>query len=469
MIESNRLNNNQIFLKKLKLQFQNYFDYDIYERWISKIDLFSLSSKEIIFSTSSKFLRDWITREYLPIIKDSVQSINPNINLFSIIFIPKEDIINNIDTENNKEADKKAGKKVVNLTKYKNIFTFGTDLNEKFTFDNLVVGNFNKLAVGSANIISSNKKQSFDSESVNPLFIYGAVGLGKTHIGQSVAWKIKNEDPNINVIHLSAERFVHHFVKSIREKTIMDFKEKFKNIDVLIIDDLQFLAKKQGTQEEILHIINNLIGEKKRIILICDQCPGDINDVSEKFRSKISSGMIVDVKSPNYQDRINILQKKISALDIELDPKILDLIATKITSNVRDLEGAIKKIAANHIIMGEEITLKNVQNLLMDFFRTNSGSLNIGTIQKEVAKFFNIKISDLKSSCRNIKFARPRQIAMFLAKNLTNVNLVEIGKEFGNKKHATVIYACKKIEELTMDDKELLSNIKEIEYIINNH
>lgn len=460
MIENNIINKEKkdIFWKKTKLQFQNYFDYDIYERWISKIDIFSLSNSEVVFSVSSKFIRDWIIREYLDIIKDAVNSIEPNIKVFSIISKPKEQKvkINNIN------------KKVVNLTKYDNVFTFGTDLNEKFTFDNLVVGPFNKLAVGAANIMVSNQKKSLSLSDINPLFLYSSVGLGKTHIGQAVAWKIKEECPEDNVIYLSAERFVHHFVKSIRDKTIMDFKEKFKNIDVLIIDDIQFIAKKQGTQEEMLHVINNLIENKKRVILICDKCPADINDISDKFKSRISGGMVVDLKSPNYQDRIKILRQKVKHLDLEIDDKILELIATKINSNIRDLEGAVKKLAANHIIMGEEINIQNTKNILLDLFRTSDVAIGVSLIQREVAKFFDIKITDLKSNSRNIKFARARQIAMFLTKNITNMSLVDIGREFGNKNHATVIYACKKIEQLILEDQKISKDIKEIENIINN-
>ncbi|MDA7705155.1 chromosomal replication initiator protein DnaA [Rickettsiales bacterium] len=460
MIEGNKITSDKkdLFWKKAKLQFQNYFDYEIYDRWISKIDIFSFSKDEIVLSVSSKFLRDWIMREYFEVIKDAIISVDSNIRLFSLIFI-----------EDNKKIDIKINKKskIVNLTKYDNVFTFGTDLNEKFTFDNLIIGDFNKLAVGAAKIISSNNASSFSLSDINPLFLHGSVGLGKTHIGQSVAWKIKEENKNQNVIYLSAERFVHHFVKSIRDKTIMDFKEKFKNIDVLIIDDIQFIAKKTGTQEEMLHVINNLVENKKRVILICDQSPGDIDDIGEKFRSRIAGGMVVDLKLPNYCDRLEILRKKITDLAIEVDDEVLELIASKVSSNIRDLEGAIKKLAANYIIANEEINLQNTKNILLDFFRNSQSNIGSELIQKQVAKFFKIKITDLKSTSRNIKIARSRQIAMFLLKNMTDMSLAQIGREF-NKNHATVIYACNKIEELIYKDSNIKSNIKEIENIINN-
>lgn len=461
MIEGNKINidKKEVFQKKLKLQFQNYFDYEIYDRWVSRVSIFSLSKEEIVFSVSSKFLRDWIMREYFNIIKDAVKSVDTNIKLFSLISIDnKKPTISKVEDSSGK---------VVNLTKYENVFAFGTDLNEKFTFDNLVVGDFNKLAVGAAQMIASDQKQSFSLSDINPLFLYGSVGLGKTHIGQSIAWKIKEESKDKNVIYLSAERFVHHFVKSIRDKTIMDFKEKFKNIDVLIIDDIQFIAKKQGTQEEMLHVINNLIENKKKVILICDQCPGDINDIGDKFRSRLSAGMTVDLKSPNYSDRLYILKKKVSDLSIEVENDVLELIASKVTSNVRDLEGAIKKLVANHIIANEEINLHNAKNILLDFFKNSCTDIDSNIIQKEIAKFFGIKIMDLKSSSRSIKIARARQIAMFFLKNVTDMSLAQIGKEF-NKNHATVIYACKKIEGLMIDDKQLVTDIKEIENIINN-
>ena len=204
MIEGNKINldKKELFWKKVKLQFQNYFDYEIYERWISKVKIFSLSGEEVVFSVSSKFLRDWIMREYFDIIKDAVTSIDSNIKIFSLIYVEDDKKI--LPKENNSNP------KVTNLTKYDNVFAFGTDLNEKFTFDNLVVGDFNKLAVGAAKMIASDQNKSFSLSDINPLFLYGSVGLGKTHIGQSVAWKIKEECKNQNVIYLSAERFVHH-------------------------------------------------------------------------------------------------------------------------------------------------------------------------------------------------------------------------------------------------------------------
>ena len=461
MVEINKVTSDkkELFWKKAKLQFQNYFDYEIYDRWVSKVDIFSLSREEVILSVSSKFLRDWIMREYFDIIKDAIISIDSNIKLFSLISL--EDGKKSLPKIENKEQ------KIVNLSQYNNVFAFGTDLNEKFTFDNLVVGDFNKLAVGAAKMLVSNDNKSFSLSDINPLFLHGSVGLGKTHIGQSIAWKIKDEYKDQNVIYLSAERFVHHFVKSIRDKTIMDFKEKFKNIDVLIIDDIQFIAKKSGTQEEMLHIINNLVEDKKKVILICDQSPSEINDISEKFRSRISGGMIADMKLPNYSDRIAILKKKISDLDIEISDDVIKLIASNLNSNVRDLEGAIKKLAANYIIANEEINIDNAQNILLDFFKNNKNDIDVDIIQKEVAKFFGLKITDLKSNSRNIKIARARQITMFLLKNITDLSLAAIGREFG-KNHATVIYACKKIEELIFEDPSLASNIKEIENIINN-
>ena len=324
----------------------------------------------------------------------------------------------------------------------------------------------NLKCVGAAKMISSGQNDPLSLD-INPLFLYGSVGLGKTHIGQSVAWKVKEDYKDQNVIYLSAEKFVHHFVKSIRDKTIMDFKEKFKNIDVLIIDDIQFIAKKQGTQEEMLYVINNLIESKKKVILICDQCPGDVNDISDKFRSRLSAGMVVDLKPPNYSDRLKILRKKIEGLSIEVKEDVWELIATKVNSNVRDLEGAVKKLVANHIIANEDINLQNTKNILLDLFRSSGNDIDSNVIQKEVAKFFGIKIIDLKSNSRSIKIARSRQIAMFLLKNITDMSLAQIGREF-NKNHATVIYACKRIEELMIDDKALVRDIKELENIINN-
>ncbi len=347
-------------------------------------------------------------------------------------------------------------------------FFFGIELNPKFTFDNFIVGSCNKLACGISKVIAKIDESIFSEQEINPLFLYGGVGLGKTHLAQAVAWHIKENDKNSRVVYISAERFMHQFVKSLRSKNIESFKEQFRLIDILIIDDLQFISGKDGTQEELLNTINHLIESNKKIILVCDKSPGDINDVSSKLKSKIASGFIADFKCPDYETRLKILESKTKNFDFTIPQDVLKLLASKINSNIRDLEGALKKITANYLFTEEEINLKNTKELLRDLFRTNHNEATIEKIQKATASHFEIKISDLKSSSRLRQFARPRQIAMYLAKKLTDKNLPEIGREFGGKNHATVIHAIKTADKLIESSPSLAVSLNNLEEKIKN-
>ncbi|MDA0901830.1 MAG: chromosomal replication initiator protein DnaA [Proteobacteria bacterium] len=445
------------------------FGDEIYDRWFAKLQLFSASKQEIVIGAPSKFLRDWIKREYLNSgsqsgkgVKQILLEDNPSLQDISIIYSKAEE-----ESENSSNIESELNQNVVSISKHDNIFALGVDLNPKFTFENFVVGNCNKLAYKAAQIVAGAEENAdFSAAEISPLFLYGGVGLGKTHLAQSVAWHIKNNDKSSKVIYLTAERFMYQFVQSLRNKDIMDFKERFRAIDVLIIDDLQFVAGKEGTQKELLHSLSSLIADNKRVILVCDKSPGDMSAMDEKLKSRISGGMVIDFKCPDYETRLEILKAKSKSLNIEIDEQILDLMATKINSSVRDLEGALKKMVANHMFTGEEISLHNAKNLLKDLFRTNYNSVTIELIQKLVAEYFSIKIADLKSNVRSRDVARPRQIAMYLAKKLTSKSLPDIGKEFGGKNHATIIHAVKKVEELILADSKLACDVRNIEEAI---
>jgi chromosomal replication initiator protein len=314
-----------------------------------------------------------------------------------------------------------------------------------------------------ARVIAGAENSQFNASEINPLFLYGGVGLGKTHLAQAIAWYIKDNNKASKVIYLSAERFMYQFVQSLRNKDVMDFKERFRAIDVLIIDDLQFIAGKEGTQTELLHTLNSLIENGKQVVLVCDRSPGDINDIDEKLKSRISGGVIVDFKCPDYETRLEILKSKTQNLNVVIENGVLELLASKINSSVRDLEGALRKMVANNMFTGEIINVENAKNLLKDLFRTNHNTATIEQIQKKISDHFNIKVADLKSNSRTRNVARPRQIAMYLARNLTSKSLPDIGREFGGKNHATVIHAIKKVEELVLADVKLAAEVKVLE------
>ncbi len=451
------------------------FGSETYKKWFAKIDLYSHDEHEVVMSAPSKFLRDWIKKEYLNKEFKNHKNIKqvwlekiPTLKKISLIFIDAKKELNN-KAKLNKNDDNSQNDNVLSISKHDNVFSFGIELNPKFTFDNFIVGSCNKLACGISRVIAKIDESIFSEQEINPLFLYGGVGLGKTHLAQAIAWHIKENDKKSRVVYISAERFMHQFVKSLRSKDIMSFKEQFRLIDILIIDDLQFISGKDGTQEELLNTLSSLIESNKKIILVCDKSPGDLNDISSKLKSKIASGFIADFKCPDYDTRLKILESKVKSFDFAIPQEVLKLLANKVNSNIRDLEGALKKITANHLFTGEEINLKNTKELLKDLFRTNHNEATIEKIQKVTANHFEVKLSDLKSSNRLRQFARPRQIAMYLAKNLTDKNLPEIGREFGGKSHATVIHAIKKTAELIETNPKLAISLKNLEEKIKNN
>lgn len=469
LVNSDNKSDNKSLWQKVCSSFIAEFGEEIYNRWLTKLELVSALGNEVVMSVSSKFLRDWIKREYLNSGGLSGKGIakifadeNPDFKKVSIIYSKEE------NHETNFENGGETGK-IISISKYDNVFTLGIDLNPKFTFENFVVGKSNQLAYNMARVLAGDNKLSFLDEA-NPLFLYGGVGLGKTHLAQAIAWYIKDNNKNSKIIYLTAERFMNQFVQSLRNKDIMEFKERIRAIDMLIIDDLQFITGKDGTQEELLYTLTSLVENNKKIVLVCDRSPGDLSDIDEKLKSRISGGFVVDFKCPDYETRLAILKAKAKSIasELEIDEKVLSLLASKINSNIRDLEGALKKMIANYMFTGEEINVENAKILLKDLFRTNHNDTTIDVIQKNVAKYFSVKLSDLKSTDRSRNIARPRQIAMYLAKNLTSKSLPDIGREFGGKNHATIIHAIKKVEELMFNDSAFAMDVKKIEELINS-
>jgi chromosomal replication initiator protein len=456
----------QNFIAKLELVLGK----EVFNKWFVKLTLYSLSEYEVIMSAPSKFLRDWIKREYLSNIKKILLEETPTLQKFAIIYIENQSQTEqeNIGQANNQLKSASVSNNVVSLSKYDNVFAFGTDLNPKFTFENFIAGDSNQLVFKATKVMAGEHNESINISDINPLFLYGGVGLGKTHLGHAIAWYAKENNKKSKVIYLSAERFMHQFVQSIRNKDVVDFKEKFRSIDLLIIDDLQFIAGKDGTQEELLYTISSLVEDGKKVVLICDRSPGDLNNIGDKLKSRMSAGMIADFKCPNYETRLAILESKAKTINFEILLEILELLASKINSNVRDLEGAFKKLVANKVFTGEKINLQSANVLLQDLFRTNGSIITIGDIKKQVANHFLISAKDLESANRSRKFSRPRQIAMYLSKSLTNKSLPDIGSAFGGKNHATVIHAIKNIEKLTLEDIELANQVRSITDKISN-
>jgi len=437
-------------------------------KWLSELTLFSQSESEIILAAPSKFVRDWIIREFvenkkLPHnLQKIAATLDAKIKKVSIILSSKQEVKSTIAPIQNA--------KIINLSKHDNIFAFGSELNPKYTFANFVSGKYNKLAVAMAQIAAGSKDvQTNLFDSAIPLFIHGGIGMGKTHLAQAIAWQIKDENKSKKVVYLSAEKFMYHFVQSVRSNETMDFKQKFRSIDVLIIDDVQFIAGKVGTQEEFMHTFNSLVENGKQVVLVCDRSPSDLEAIDEKLKSRISGGMVLNFKNPDFSDRLEILQKKTAMSGEEIDGKILELLASKISSSVRDLDGALRKLLANKFLANEEITLDSARLIAAEYSKTSASTgISIEKIQKAVAAHYEIKVASLLANTRSRNIARPRQIAMYLAKTLTSSSLPQIGRELGNKNHATVIYAVKSVQEMIEKDVVFAREIKRLEDVIRN-
>ena len=333
--------------------------------------------------------------------------------------------------------------------------SMGSSLDSRYRFDNFVVGKSNELAYAAARRVADTAEVNF-----NPLFLYGGVGLGKTHLMHAIAWHIRERDPGREVIYLSAERFMYQFVRALRDRETMAFKQVFRSVDVLMIDDVQFFSRKDSTQEEFFHTFNELVDQNKQIVISADRSPSDLEDVEERIRSRLGWGLVVDIHQTDFELRLGILEAKLARASIRDFPtKVLEFLAYRITSNVRELEGALNRLIAHSHLVGRPINLEMTQEALQDLLRANDRRVTIEEIQKKVAQHFNIRLADMHSARRARAVARPRQVAMYLAKQLTTRSLPEIGRKFGGRDHTTVMHAVKRIEELRQMDATLAEDI----------
>ena len=418
----------------------------VYESWFNKISLISYDSHRVILGVPTQFIRDWIKTNYFEQIKklffhydnriidvdlriEEALPVNQNLIDFKKPQSSREDEVDDI---------------------------FCSQLDPRFTFENFVVGSPNQLAFAAAQAVADSNTAIVKS---NPLFLYGGVGLGKTHLMHAIAWHIKKNNPNRKVIYMSAEKFMYQFVKALRDKDIMSFKEHFRSVDVLMIDDIQFICGKESTQEEFFHTFNALIDNNRQMVISCDRSPTDLDNIEDRIKSRLGWGLVADVHSTTYELRLGILQSKIEQMKISMPKNVLEFLAAKITSNVRELEGALNKVIAHSTLVGKEITIQSCQEILRDLLRSNEKYITIEDIQRKVSELYNIKISDMSSARRQRSVARPRQIAMYLAKTLTTKSLNEIGSKFGKKDHTTVMHACKQIEKLKEGDLELQEDL----------
>ena len=447
-----------IVLKKLNSEYGN----EIFNSWIKNISIKNLDNDIIYFTVPTRFIRDWITSHYLDKIIYFLNQENPDIKRVKIS-------IDNALTSNMLNLNKDISSENNQIkASFNSNSSDDWPLDERFTFDKFITGPTNELAFASAKRLCSDDTYEF-----NPLYVYGGVGLGKTHLLHAIAWQISEEKVNSKVLYLSAERFMFQFIKSLRQKDTMTFKQKFRSADVLIIDDIQFMIGKNSTQEEFFHTFNSLLDLNKRVIISADRSPSELSSFDDRMKSRLSGGLVVDIMPTTYELRYSIIKNKYSELReknknsmFELDENILEFLAKTITSNIRELEGALNKVFTFSNILGKKIDIELTKSVLKDLLKSSNRRITIDEIQNKVASYFNIKIDDLISSRRIRTFARPRQVAMYLTKKLTTRSLPEIGRKFGGRDHTTVIHAVKKIEELKQNNPKFDEDINLITQMI---
>ena len=331
------------------------------------------------------------------------------------------------------------------------------DLNPDFTFESFVVGRSNEMAKAAAQQVAENAGQSY-----NPLLLYGGVGLGKTHLMQAVGNQIQKNSPGKTVVYLHSQRFVQDMVTALQQGTMQDFMNYYRSVDALLIDDIQFFAKKLRSQEEFFHVFNALLERGHQMVLTCDRYPREIEGLEERLKSRFVWGLTMAVEPPELEHRVAILLKKAEQEGVELPPDVAFFIAERIRSNVRELEGALKRVIANAHFTGKPVTIDQVRLALRDLIAIQERQVGIDNIQRTVADYFKIKLSDLHSKRRNRAVARPRQVAMALAKELTSHSLPEIGDAFGGRDHTTVLHACRKVGELRESSGDLAEDYKNL-------
>lgn len=417
--------------------------------WIAPLSVNKFVSGTLYINAPSMFLRDWVVNNYSGKILELSQQENGRIRSVDIsVARPTQ------QKKTYASSDSIETLPVVPAKPVDDVMDFGIPLDPKLTFDNFIVGKPNELAYAAAQRIAESETVAF-----NPLFLYGSVGLGKTHLMNAIAWSIRSRFPHRKIAYMSAEKFMYHFIKSVRYKDTMAFKEQFRAFDVLMIDDIQFICGKDSTQEEFFHTFNALVDNNRQIIVSADKSPSDLDGIEERLKSRLGWGLVADIHPTTYELRLGILQSKAASSSVKIPDKVLEFVAHRVSSNVRELEGALNRITASAMFIGREVTIESAREVLSDLLRTSERKVSLEEIQKKVAAHYSIKLSDMSSDRRVRQVARPRQVAMYLAKKLTTLSLPEIGKNFGGRDHTTVLHAVKKIEQALKEDVKLAEDV----------
>ncbi len=454
----NNLQNNKALEKKIdwqsiKKELREKLGNDIFESWIKKIELVEEFHNYILFSVSTRFIRDWIVSRYLDQILQTIKEYKKD--LVRIEFTIK----NNKETEISETNNSSKNSSEINndnVSFIKDSYLQYNRIDPNKNFENFITGGSNKLA------FEASKKVSKDIAHYNPLYLYGGVGMGKTHLLNAIGLELKEKN---KVMFISAERFMYQFVKSIKSNEMVKFKEYFRNTDILLIDDIQFMNGKEAMQEEFFHTFNALLDKNSQIIISADRPPNKLTRIQERIKSRFSGGLVVDIQNPDYELRYKIIKSKTDELKLSysnqvvISEEIQKFLSTEIKTSIRELVGALNRIVSFTRIYNKVPSLSEVKIVLKDLLNLTENKVDIDTIQTIVCKFYKISKNEMLSPRRSRYLVRPRQTAIYLAKMLTSKSLPEIGRSFSNRDHTTVIHSVKTIDRLRKEDNELNINI----------
>jgi chromosomal replication initiator protein len=418
-----------------------------FEIWFKPLKILVISQNTIELEVPNKFFKDWLSENYQSLIKEVLLQLTNK--PYSVLFRQKEGV---------EETEVKPKPIVKNLNlKAASKGTKEDGLNRSYTFDAFVVGSCNQFAHAASVAVAN-----LPAKNYNPLFIYGGVGLGKTHLISAIGNQVVQNDSAAKVCYLSSEKFTNELINCLRYEKMTDFRNKYRNKDVLIVDDIQFLGGKERTQEEFFHTFNSLYDSHKQIVLTSDKLPKDIPGLEERLRSRISWGLIADIQPPDIETKVAILCKKAEVFNIALSNEIGLFLASQLGSNIRELEGALTRLRAYSSLTGSEINLSVAKEILKDLISDRQKMISIENIQKVVANYYNVKVTDLKSSKKLKIYSLPRQISMYLCRTMTKASFPEIGAKFGGKDHSTVIHAVRQIEKKNSEDREMKNIVESL-------
>ena len=420
-----------------------------HRNWIAPLECLGIADGVMRLRAPSRFVGDWVKRTYHDQIFAHARTVAAEVARLEFIVGDARPPVHRLSAPEIAPMRPAPGEDIQ-----------GAPLDGKYNFDNFVVGKPNELAHAAARRVAVGGPVTF-----NPLFLYGGVGLGKTHLMHAIALELRDNRPDLQVLYLSAEQFMYRFVQALRDREIMDFKNLFRSVDMLMVDDVQFIAGKDSTQEEFFHTFNALVDQNKQIIISADRAPGEIKDLEARISSRMQCGLVVDLHPTNYELRLGILQRKAAQFlqnygNVRIDDGVFEFLAHKITTNVRVLEGALQRLFAFSSLIGQEVTMDMVQDCLSDILRSSDRRVTVEEIQRKVAEHFNIRLSDMLGPKRTRTIARPRQIAMYLSKQMTSRSLPEIGRRFGGRDHTTILHGVRKVDEMRASDSQLNEDIE---------